>query len=641
MNTVFRNSLLIIISLVAVYFISIFISEKVLVKNKFNGCIDCHGEMEGFSAAHSPEKIGCESCHLGNSFTSNKGFAHKGMILIPGNLSDAEKTCGATGCHPGIPQRIQNSLMNTMSGVISVDRFAFDEIDKPAGLFRVKDLMQSDADNHLRNLCASCHLGNEKTELGPITELSRGGGCNACHLSYNNEAIQQLSNYLKSKVKGQKSKEIKIEFPVIHPQLSLNLTNNHCFGCHARSGRISTNYQGWFETLLTVEEIKNISHSELVSESDVKKLKQVQLDTIKAQFRVLLDGRVFQKTKDDIHHQAGMECVDCHLATEVMGDGNLYEHMEEQVRIQCTDCHSNETHSVSYDDLDFESKKVVNLRNLNESNNKFLVTDKLATPIVNAFVSSSNEKFLITKNTKSKLQIKPPAQICVEGKSHQRLSCNSCHTEWVSHCVGCHTEYDPTLEGFDLLDNKEILGSWRETPSDFYIDFPTLGIKKDKKGKEIIDTFIPGMVLTIDKMKDNPDKKIFKRLFAPTFSHTISKKGRSCKSCHNNPLTLGYGKGTLNFDRNRKWRFTPYFSNHKEDNMPKDAWIGFLKTRDETSTTRTYTRPFTVEEQKSILLVGACLTCHEEDSEIMKKSLIDFESVLNNRSSKCVMPAWN
>jgi len=163
-----RILFLILLSLIIVYFLSQFISDKLLVKNKFNGCIDCHGEMDGFESAHLPDKIGCEACHLGNSFTSNQEFAHKGMILIPGNLLDAEKTCGVVGCHPGIPQRINNSLMNTMSGVISVDRFAFDELEKPKGLFRVNELTQSDADNHLRNLCVSCHLGNEKNELAGI-----------------------------------------------------------------------------------------------------------------------------------------------------------------------------------------------------------------------------------------------------------------------------------------------------------------------------------------------------------------------------------------------------------------------------------------------------------------------------------------
>jgi hypothetical protein len=88
-----------------------------------------------------------------------------------------------------------------------------------------------------------------------------------------------------------------------------------------------------------------------------------------------------------------------------------------------------------------------------------------------------------------------------------------------------------------------------------------------------------------------------------------------------------------------KWKFEPQFSNHSEDNLPKDAWIGFLKTRDETSTTRTNTRPFNVKEQKRILLVGACLTCHDENSEMMKESLDGFAKVLMRVSKKCMLPS--
>lgn len=634
MKPIYRNTVLILLSFIAVYFAANLLSDKYFINRTFNGCVDCHDEMTGFEESHSPEKMGCNACHLGNPNTTNKDFAHKGMILIPGNLSDVNKTCGVPGCHPGIAERINTSLMNTMSGVISVNRFAFDELEKPEGHFNVKDLTQSNADNHNRNLCASCHLANEKTEWGAIDELSRGGGCNACHLNYSNEAIEQLNNYLTSKVKGQKSKESKIDFPKIHPQLNLNVSNNHCFGCHSRSGRISTNYEGWFETLLNRNEIKTSSHSELVSESSGQKLRLVPLD--EKEYRLLMDDRVFQKAEADVHHQAGMECIDCHVSMEIMGDGNLYQHMDEQLKVQCTDCHSNETKSISYDELDFESKKIVDLRNSKRENEEFLITAKSKIPLINTYVNSRNEKYLITKSSNKKLHLNPPATICVEGKSHQRLNCQSCHTEWVTHCVGCHTEYDPNLEGYDLLDNKDIVGSWNEIPSDFYVDYPVLGIRKDKSGKEIIDTFIPGMVLTIDKFK-NPRKKIFKRLFAPTFSHTINKEGRSCKSCHNNPLALGYGKGKLTFSKTGKWSFEPEFSNHNEDNLPKDAWIGLLKTRDETSTTRTYTRPFTVEEQKRILLVGACLTCHDENSNVMKESLLDFEKVLQRISKKCLL----
>ncbi len=108
MKQVIRNTSLIILSLIGSFiFLLNLLPIKILVKKAYSGCIDCHGEMEGFTSLHSPEIIGCEACHLGNSFTSNKEFAHKGMIIIPGNLSDAERTCGATNCHPGIPQRIQ------------------------------------------------------------------------------------------------------------------------------------------------------------------------------------------------------------------------------------------------------------------------------------------------------------------------------------------------------------------------------------------------------------------------------------------------------------------------------------------------------------------------------------------------------
>lgn len=604
-----------------------YISSKYFINRTFNGCLECHDEMNGFEEAHSPEKVGCDACHLGNSKTVNKDLAHKGMILIPGNLSDAQKTCGVVGCHPGIPERNNNSIMNTMSGVISVNRFAFDELEKPEGHFNVKELTQSNADNHNRNLCASCHLGNVKTEWGPIDELSRGGGCNACHLNYSKEAFNGLNKYLNSLNK-------KENFPKVHPQLNLNVSNNHCFGCHSRSGRISTNYEGWFETLSNWEEVKNNKN-----------------------YRELSDGRVFQKAEADVHYIAGMECIDCHLSLEIMGDGNLYQHMDEQLKVQCTDCHSKESKTISYEQLDLESKKIVDLRKSNRENEKFLITEKSNAPLINTYVTSSNEKYLVTKSTSKKLKLNPPKPICTENKAHQRLNCQSCHSKWVTHCAGCHTEFDPTLEGYDLLDNKDITGSWVEYPSDFYVDYPVLGIRKYKSGEEIVDTFIPGMILTIDKLK-NPRKKIFKRLFAPTFSHTIIKGERSCISCHNNPLALGYGKGELTFSfsngtKSRKTElapdsqktlmnglinkinFVPHFERRKEDNLPKDAWIGFLKTRGETSTTRTYTRPFTVEEQKRILLVGACLNCHDEKSYVMQESLIDFESVLKRLSKKC------
>ena len=75
--------------------------------------------------------------------------------------------------------------------------------------------------------------------------------------------------------------------------------------------------------------------------------------------------------------------------------------------------------------------------------------------------------------------------------------------------------------------------------------------------------------------------------------------------------------------------------------MPQDAWIGFLQERNDMVSTRLDFRPFNLEEQKRILTVGACFTCHKEDSEVMLQSLdIDFEKYLEKLSPKCKVPDY-
>ena len=91
---------------------------------------------------------------------------------------------------------------------------------------------------------------------------------------------------------------------------------------------------------------------------------------------------------------------------------------------------------------------------------------------------------------------------------------------------------------------------------------------------------------------------------------------------HRSSLALGYGRGDLKFNPvNGKWKFTPEYETLSHDNLPADAWIGFLRERKEKSSTRLDLRPFSVAEQEKILSVGACLTCHDNNSEVMRASL--------------------
>ena len=637
-----------------------------IVRRKREACMVCHKDVTGFSISHNPEAIGCSSCHLGNPFTLDKDKAHQSMILIPGNLDYVAQTCGATDCHPDIPNRVNNSLMTTNSGIVSVDRWVFNEAESPDKFARMHDIGHSPADQHLRNLCAKCHLGNPKTESGPVDELSRGGGCTACHLNYSNEGEQQHLAYHENS----KSEE---RLPKIHPSLDLNISNKHCFGCHSRSGRISTNYEGWHETLLNEDEIDG-------SDS----------------FRVLQDKRVFEFVSEDVHHKAGLDCIDCHNSYETMGDGNIYMHEEEAVKIRCEDCHFSEKPKLTvYEELDTESKKIFDLRRFKQQDKLMIRGSESNVALINTYLENDTA-FLIAKNKRTKHIMNPPASNCTR-EPHNNLTCSACHTAWAPQCIGCHNEFDKNAEGFDLLANRPVKGTWIEFVGKFLANEPTLGVWEGEQKQ--ISPAIPGMVLSIDKSGYNnkEEELIFHRLFAPAAPHTTSTKGRSCKSCHNNPLAIGYGKGNMEYkvvNGMGIWNFEPAYAANKYDGLPEDAWIAFpafsqegsQQHMDSTNTnligsqehmanantnligsqehmananpnligsrqhgaqanlsgwvaTRANFRPFTLAEQKRILRVGACLTCHDENSDIMFKSLeADFEEYLKGVSKECILP---
>lgn len=598
-----------------------------IVLGRHEGCLYCHADVKGLKASHDPKAIGCYSCHLGNPFTIDKSAAHSGMILIPGNLAEAKESCGSAQCHPQIVERINSTIMKSMSGVVAVDKFVFNETKSLNELYDITNIGHSSAETHLRNLCASCHLGNTKIEWGEIDESSRGGGCNACHLNYSTEAAKELTIYQswkqnKNSAKRNTSAQFQFNF---HPSLSLEISNTHCFGCHSRSGRISTNYEGWTETQLGAKDV-----------------------TGKSNFRVLKDDRVFVKTQADVHFEKGILCVDCHTSYEVMGDGNNYLHKEEQVKIQCTDCHLTKKAVVkTLNSFDYESRKIAELKNFDDSTRKYLTIEKSNFPLVNTSVDKNGKVFMIKRFSGESVQAKPPLSVCTEGSAHSDLSCATCHSSWAPQCIGCHTQFDKNLSGFDLLDNKKMKGEWIESAKDFYADPPTLGVKLlniKNKSQKLVDNFIPGMILNIDKGEKSLNiRSQFKRLYAPAFSHTITKKSRSCTSCHNDPVAVGYGRGKLEYkviNSTGRWYFTPEYSLSKYDGLPEDAWIGFLKERNGNSTTRTNTRPFSIDEQKRILLVGACLSCHSENSRVMKETLIDFAKMKSKLNKQCVLPKW-
>ncbi len=575
-------------------------------------CISCHKEMQGFSMYHDPKKIGCVVCHLGDAAALEKEASHKNMVLIPGNLADAESTCGT--CHPQELEKIQHSLMTTNSGLVAVDKYIFRETDSPDHHFDIRELAHSPSDEHLRNLCANCHLGKEKKEFGPITELSRGGGCNACHLNYSDQAEKELHAYMNSG---------KTQLTQMHPSTDVFMNDTHCFGCHSRSSRISTNYMGWHETLLD------------------------ELPAAGA-YKMFEDKRIYEFKGADVHHSKGLLCIDCHSSHEVMGDGLDYTHEEDAVKLACADCHyKDRPKTIPYEDLDAESALVFMHRGYDHYERPMLASSEDGHPLVNTYVDEHGELILIGKKDGKKHKVVKQGAQCARDNSHQSLSCASCHAAWAPRCIGCHNSYDTMQQGYDLLDEKLVKGTWIEHVYEFEISQPSMGVR-DKEGKRQIEPAIPGMILSIDR-SNHPNaaakSETFDRMYASNAPHTIQKEVRSCKSCHADPVALGYGKGRLTLiekDRKASWSFEPFYELNPIDQLPEDAWIPFLKkSRADRVSTRTDFRPFSIEEQQKILTVGLCLECHSETSKMMQQSLIiGINPLLLKLSEACLIPEF-
>lgn len=618
-----------------------------MVLGRPEGCLVCHAGVTGLGAAHRPEAIGCASCHGGNVFTLAKERAHAGMVRIPGNRADAARTCGQAACHPTLPGRMERSIMNTFAGAIAVNRRTFGEAGGGEGGSppSISTLGHSPADSHFRQLCASCHLGLPKEAWGPIGETSRGGGCNACHLTYDAAALKELGAYQEASFGGRRVP------PRNHPDLNARADDRRCFGCHSRSSRISTNYEGWHELNEAPQEVQ----AELPSKAAgggpaMRTAAKTAAESQTAAFRQLEDGRWFRMVPPDVHHERGLACVDCHTAQEVMGAGHVVRDKLEQVRVRCEDCHAANLAAVAPAAVDPESRRLLALRGTRIPEGLRFGRTRDGDALIHVRVDQNGRGRLVGKVTGREVDLRPPARACSGDRAHARLACATCHTAWAPRCASCHTTFEPQAEGFDHLTQEATRGAWRERAGPFEATPPTLGVRRDLRdaGRPdgTIETYVPGMILRLDKNPSAagaPDRS-FHRLYARLSTHTIRREVRRCESCHADPVALGFGSGRLRFvlEQGRgRWLFEPAQGSAPEDGLPEDAWVGFGQTRPGGASTRDDARPFTREEQQRILRVGACLTCHAGESAAMGRALDDFDAAWRARGAHCMAPDWD
>jgi hypothetical protein len=241
---------------------------------------------------------------------------------------------------------------------------------------------------------------------------------------------------------------------------------------------------------------------------------------------------------------------------------------------------------------------------------------------------------------------RPPVRACTGLRGHERLSCQSCHSAWVPRCVGCHTQHVPAKDGGP--------GEWIEYEVPAEQGAATLGLL-ERHGRTEIEPFVPGMVLTLngpgapappDPLPESAASLVgpatrFVRAYALAVPHTTTRAGRSCVSCHLDPVALGYGKGRLAIEERSggpAWRFEPAYEASRADGLPGDAWIGFLRDPIGAVATRTQARPLGLAEQRRVLGAGACMTCHDPAGAEGARIFDDLEASRARRPAVCRVP---
>ena len=522
-------------------------------------CLSCHKD-ETLDRAHDRKVLGCSPCHLGDPLAIEKEKAHQGMVLNPGDLRVAGKTCGVEGCHPVDIGKVKNSLMATNRGILATLLYYWGESESQDGDFSVEKLLEdpqktSLALDYFRKLCATCHLWKQKNDLPGAPQFfnEKGGGCSACHY------------ILPPGVEGNtvtsfgEEKEQKATKP--HPRIIKKVPEENCIRCHNRSGRIGLSYTGIFEAegYGTPYEHGGLSSKRLPGD------------------------RFYLEIAEDVHHAKGMHCIDCHTRNEIMGDGHGYAHYEDQLEIQCQTCHATSPGT---------TRKGNTINNIDKTDTGFRLTGKV----------DGKEHPLV-----------PPNPETCEYPGHKRLTCEACHSTWVPQCYGCHAKRDQRETHLDKLTLKETKGWWEEGRSYIRYEKPMLGVWEDE-----IVIVTPGCqdVVTLIDDQGEVENGFNRFTMAAINPHTTQSKGRSCEDCHASPKTVGLGTGTV-FKKDGKWHFTGVDQGVDTEfgqTVPFDAFVT-IDGKQLQHGSRKNLRPFSQQELHRILRVGLCLPCHRDYSD--------------------------
>ena len=636
-------------------------------------CVSCHKGTEQIGESH-PASFGCTVCHGGDGDAVGKDTAHATLIYDPdagtgkrnpSSLSVVDKTCGQSYCHSGHSlkdrnhiERVKKSMMGTLAGMISGLRYQWGAQGHREANYGVRSVEDKDGDlpvnegalsrlqalpfftdegaasttgianvsRHigdrlLKDRCFKCHIDSPG---GP--ENFRSQGCAACHFTYDADGLY----------KGDDPTIPRHEpgHPKKHSMTALT-PDSICTQCHQ-------SYQA--------------THAELSEQKDVA------VEILSEKSVAPLPG--FGKIRQDVHMEAGFECIDCHTQFDIMGDGNIYSKQHQAVEIRCETCHgdtdSRPLIAKVADPLDRVIRLARSYTGWSNSVGDWMVLSSRQRKLANVKV---REGRIVALGKRSGKVYPVPLTVDAEA-SHKipghknKLECTACHSQWVPDCKGCHATFLSGQSGVDK--------SWASVKQMVEVKSPSLMLGPRGKvtpmfsqERRVLSVF-DEQKKSIAVMRDNGDASGFYREWTFTNPHgysggrlayamnphSIGKQVRSCASCHMSSQALGLGEGDISVGVNSSGKddiLLPLVRTEITSGRSQLAPTARATLRGEplAGVSQPRARPFNQKEISRILRVGNCIPCHDKyDDPIyqnMKKSYLFEKSLIHRNLRKRIL----
>lgn len=440
---------------------------------------------------------------------------------------------------------------------------------------------------YLRQECLRCHTGGKgRKRRGDY----RGLGCASCHIPYSNAGLYEGDDpTIDKKEDGhmlihaiQSSRKVKVD---IHDINYSGVPVETCTTCHNRGKRIGVSYQGLMET-----EYKATfdDHGNPQPKLHTKRYLHLTEDIHYSKGMLCQDCH----TSNDLHGDGffrganlgavEIECQDCHGTMDKypwelpLGYGDEFATEPKTGKPRGT-----AKTLKKYLKQGFVPKDKGDGYILMARGNPLPKAVKKGNKIVMHLANGKDITLTPLKGLKEEGNISREGMVAMgQIKAHMdRLECYTCHATWAPQCYGCHVkiDYSEGKQNPDYLaaskahhngktaevdDLKKFLVDGKVTETRSYLRWEDPALSQNGEGR--ISPTIPGCQVTLTvigkngkallqnhiwKLKgvenngtvDVPEEGVNSIVMSPVHPHTVSKRSRSCESCHASAKALGYG----------------------------------------------------------------------------------------------------